>query len=224
MKTTIKFRRTDDHIAAERLRTGDNIAESVDVVVQISDLPEHLRALLLRQSVNGLRVPGYADYYDSFGGVSKGCHSRTIYPYSDGEFPAPEVDVEEQTVNGLRVRVLSLIIDSLNEVDRVYREQQREVEKHKADLAQAEVDRAARVAAQEEADAAKTAAEAAARELLAKELERAAELEADRRLVCEFLMTIPVAILREYAESGDISEQAIEEASPVWIFSKRDDE
>lgn len=220
MQCSFRIYRSKEWLAAQRLASGDNVPESVEVEVEIGQLTEKVRQALL--ACNGGRYPvtctaiGYDRQYAP--GVasttgfsySKYGHERLLY---DGDAPTAAELSDAITA------ALCRIADCKREAD--------------DEAAKRKVDEEARKAAEEQ----RQAELAAAREVLAEEwqalvAERAA-MEDQRDTLVEFLEHIPqdakrgalraLAAAQQQSAIADL-QKAIEGASPAIVVFETEEE
>ena len=213
MDCAFRFIRSDEWVAAERLRTGENVDEHAIVVVAVASLSEASRALLLAGQ--------HGSYPADLQYVRVDCGTLDVCAYSrdeirglgklrhNGATPTP-ADVDAM----LAAAVIEARADAreiiARRVERERKEAEREAEKER-----------------------KEAEREAARELLADELAEGKLLGERLRTVADFLSHVPQDALRGTVrtmaeKNSDVRAEeiqgAVETASPVWIFSDGDDD
>jgi hypothetical protein len=207
MKIKITVERSREWIAAQRLMTGDNVPESVEVDVEVSELSEPARAILLTAGRGSYPDRWYGAYNESHqwcnGGYYGRCNARI-----DGHAPfTPEALSDAIMDADLR------LAEKRDEWKETKRQRDEERERQEAERA------------------AKEAKITEARALLADELAALKQVKADRLILAEFLASIPNDALRGAVKAQAHSAEAVEElckkledASPVYIFGEDEED
>lgn len=205
MKCTITLTRSDKWIATERLTTGDNVPTYMDVEVTVSELSEPNRARLLAYGCGTYPATLPAIQLSNRNEPNRMAgYGREKFMFDGYTATAAEIDV-----------AISAAYDRIA-TDRA------EAERRQAERTAEE---AASKARREE----KQAAIAAARELLAYELEQGQQCEKDRQILSEFLAAVPQDALRGTlrrlageVDAADELQKRVEDASPELIFDDED--
>jgi len=216
MLIKLTIRRSDEWMRAQKLETGENYPERIDVEVRPADLTLAARKVLLEYEDNfcdflGL---GYAESGNKHRGWQR-CYSTELF-LIDSDNPSPE-EISEAIIEADRRVDL--------EIDKMKKKKERDEERERV-AAREEMERKA--AAREEMER-----KAAAREEFADEFaELEAELEhcrRDRLLLADYIACFPhdaqigaLKIMSREREDIDSLAERINSASPIELFS--DDE
>lgn len=206
MKINVTIQRSDKWVNQRRIETGENVPQSIVVEIETTDLTIENRA----------RTIGYLGSFDNLKSLrfdNTYSPNRSEYGYGETKFL---IDSDSPTTEEINAAIAIAWIQL--EKERVLF-LEKEAERNAA--------REAKIAAEEEQK--KKLAEA--RELLKSDLEERDNLKKRLEILGDFLSEVPLDALQGTAKKIAHSDEAIEslkekieDASPNWIFSRRDDE
>lgn len=201
MKITFVITRTDEWLNNKAIKTGENHAKKVDVVVDTTALSEEQRSLLLAQQHDSTKFPERIECIK----YSSSDYSLNCYG-SYSEYLRSSADVPTQDD---AIKAFDDAIDSIAtaRADYLMKQAEREEARRK----------------KEEEKAARDKAYADARELLKSELDELEKVKEYRKVLSDVLSEIETDVINEAIEECDRTRQEVEDAC-TYNLNLDDDE
>ena len=199
----VRIKRSSEWIRARSIERGENVPDTVELVVDCHSLTQEARELLYtRKDPRNCRI----DYFPE---TATGFSENVGYSLMSEDF---QHDGDTATLDELSAE----IVDAAKRLDARITERAAEVAEREAEEAKKAEEREAAKQAR------KAATSAALCELLAPELAKLTKVKAELDILSNAIQSVPLDCLKDCFPESE--RKMIEDAATCWIFSNRDDD